>query len=123
VQGARTKRKLARAGHPDRLEDEEGSMAKIMMTADVAGASEEQYRQINEALGSAPESPPDGLIVHMAANTGDGIRIVDVWESREAFDTFIQGAPPAMQQLGIPPFQPEMYPVHSMFEGAGSSRT
>ncbi len=95
-------------------------MGKVMMTAQVEGGTEEQYRQLNEALGITPESPPDGLIVHMAANTGDGIRIVDMWESREAFDTFIQGAMPTMQRLGIPPFQPEMYPVHSMFQGAGT---
>ena len=27
---------------------------------------------------------------------------------------------PTMQQLGIPPFEPQMYPVHSMLRGAGT---
>jgi hypothetical protein len=92
----------------------------VMMTAEVPGATEEQYRQINEALGITPDSPPDGLIVHTAANKGNGIRVVDVWESEQAFNTFIEGAMPAFEQVGIPPFQPEMYPVHNMFEGAGT---
>jgi hypothetical protein len=92
----------------------------VMMTAEVPGATEAQYRQINEALGITPDSPPDGLIVHTAATTGDGIRIVDVWESEQAFNDFIQGAMPAFEQIGIPPFEPEMYPVHNMFEGAGT---
>ena len=92
----------------------------VMMTAEVPGATPEQYRQINEALAITPDSPPDGLISHIAAQSGDGIRIVDVWESEQAFNTFIQGALPTMQQLGIPPFEPEMFPVHSMFEGAGT---
>jgi hypothetical protein len=92
----------------------------VMMTAEVPGATEQQYRELNEALGITPESPPDGLITHMAARTPDGMRIVDVWQSEQAFNTFIEGAMPTMQQAGIPSFQPEMYPVHNMFEGAGT---
>ena len=92
----------------------------VLMTAEVPGATEEQYRQINDALGITPDAPPDGLIVHMAANTGSGIRVVDVWESEQAFNTFIQNAMPTFEQVGIPPFEPEMYPVHNMFEGAGT---
>jgi hypothetical protein len=92
----------------------------VMMTAEVPGATEEQYRQINDALGITADSPPDGLIVHMAADTGSGIRVVDVWDSEQAFNTFLQGAMPTFEQVGIPPFQPEMYPVHNMFEGAGT---
>jgi hypothetical protein len=56
----------------------------------------------------------------MAATAGAGIRVVDVWESEQAFNEFIQGAMPTFEQVGIPPFQPEMYPVHNMFEGAGA---
>ena len=44
---------------------------------------------------------------------------MDVWESEGAFNSFMQGAMPTMQKLGIPPFEP-MYTVHSTFQGAGT---
>ena len=95
-------------------------VGKVMMTAEVPGATEAMYRQINDTLGITAESPPDGLIVHMAATTGDGMRVVDVWESPEAFRTFFEGIKPTMEQVGMPQMEPEMYPVHSMFQGAGT---
>src|SRR4051812_28353679 len=87
---------------------------KGMMTAEVPGANEAMYRQINETVGITAQSPPDGLVVHMAATTGDGMRIVDVWESAEAFRTFFEGIKPTMEQVGMPAIEPEMYPVHNM---------
>jgi hypothetical protein len=46
------------------------------------------YDAANAELGS---TVPAGLIVHTATENGDGsVRIVDVWESREAADAFGQ---------------------------------
>jgi two-component system sensor histidine kinase VanS len=42
----------------------------VLMTAEVPGATEEQYRQINDALGITPDAPPDGLIVHNLPDEG-----------------------------------------------------
>jgi heme-degrading monooxygenase HmoA len=35
--------------------------------------------------------PPEGLIVHTHFVEGNRVRIVDVWDSREAFETFRDG--------------------------------
>jgi hypothetical protein len=52
-------------------------------------ATEEQYRTVNEALDTKG-SPPAGLIVHTGGPVADGeLRVVDVWESREAFETWV----------------------------------
>ena len=51
-------------------------------------ATEEQYRAVNDAVETRA-NPPVGLIVHTGGAIGDGeLRVVDVWESTEAFETF-----------------------------------
>lgn len=47
-------------------------------------ASWEQYARFAEALA---ETPP-GLILHVAGPTDEGYRIIDVWESEEAWLRF-----------------------------------
>jgi hypothetical protein len=50
--------------------------------------SREMYDAASAELGS---TRPAGLIVHTATETADGsVRIIDVWESREAAEAFGQ---------------------------------
>ena len=42
--------------------------------------SREQYDKLDTELGS---HNPEGLIVHAAGESGLGIRIIDVWESKQ----------------------------------------
>jgi quinol monooxygenase YgiN len=65
--------------------------------------SREVYESVNEnAYGSKEPKMVDGLIVHTAGEGPDGFCVVDVWESREAFDTFMnERIMPAVEELGI----------------------
>ncbi len=49
--------------------------------------------------------------------TGSGLRVVDVWESREQFDTFARDQiGPMSQQAGLPgPPETQFFEVHSYF--------
>ena len=77
---------------------------------DIEGETTEQYDKIAAEVGN---DAPDGLIVHVAGEHGNGIRIIDVWESEDAFMKFRNGklgaaiekvmGPDAMAQ-GPPPF-------------------
>ena len=59
------------------------------------GATLDQYDQVIEKMGLTPGgSGPSGAISHWVAKTDDGIRVVDVWETREVFDRF------AKEQIG-----------------------
>jgi hypothetical protein len=42
--------------------------------------SREAYEQV------ADDQAPPGCIIHTASEVSDGVRVVDVWESREAID-------------------------------------
>jgi hypothetical protein len=60
----------------------------------------------------------EGLIVHTAGEGPDGLCVVDVWESREAFDTFTnERIMPAIEELGIEPdesFAPQIIDVSAI---------
>ena len=55
------------------------------------GATLEQYEQVMQLMGLeiGGQAPP-GALFHWAAATDSGLRVVDVWESREAFDRFAE---------------------------------
>ena len=45
----------------------------------------ETYKQIAE---SALDDIPSGLIIHVAGRTDEGVRIMDVWETEHAYESF-----------------------------------
>ena len=47
-------------------------------------ASWEHYQEIERSL----EHPPEGLLLHVAGPTDEGIRIIEVWESEVAWRQF-----------------------------------
>jgi len=49
----------------------------------------DQYDAVDAALDPQGD-PPDGLIAHSARIDGDTLRILDIWESPEAFQAFAQ---------------------------------
>lgn len=50
-------------------------------------ATVEVYDEVNRRLG-ATDNPPEGLLIHTGGAHGEGVRVVDVWESEQAFNTF-----------------------------------
>ena len=57
-------------------------MAEVVVIVTVP--SRELYEQVSKHISE----PPSGLIVHTATEVADGVRIIGVWESREAADAF-----------------------------------
>ena len=62
----------------------------IGVQLDFKGATLDQYDEAIERMGLLPGGPsaPEELF-HWVTKTDDGIRVVDVWESRQAFDQFM----------------------------------
>ena len=88
----------------------------IAVILDFEGATLDQYDQVIERMGLEPrgESAPNSLF-HWVTATDNGIRVVDVWESREAFDAFAEDQiGPHTQAVGItnPPVM-TFYEVHN----------
>ena len=83
-------------------------------------ATPEQYDSVNEKI-DVEANPPDGLIIHTAAQVGDNMRVVDVWESEEAFNSFNEQTlmPAVMEVLGPPPpdttpTPPQIHELHKV---------
>lgn len=76
---------------------------------------EETVRMITD--GGSLESPADwpvpGLLVHAAGQGPSGFRVVDVWESEEAFAAFGEHLMPVFGAVGIEG-EPEIYPAHTI---------
>ena len=88
----------------------------VAVQQDFSGATLDQYNQVVEKMGFTPGGPgAPGGIFHWVINTDDGIRVVDVWETREQFERFAQEQIiPYAQEAGFPG-QPDVsfYEVHN----------
>ena len=75
----------------------------IGVQQDFPGATLAQYDQVVQKMGFRPGGPgaPGGLF-HWVTKTDSGIRVVDVWESREQFEKFgAEKVGPITAQVGI----------------------
>jgi hypothetical protein len=63
-------------------------------------------------LESPADWPVGGLLAHIAGQAPGGFRVVDVWESEEAFGRFGETLMPILQEIGVEG-QPEIYPAHT----------
>ena len=88
----------------------------VAVIMDFEGATLEQYDDVIGRMGLTPGgATPPRAIFHWVAETDDGMRVVDVWETREAFDAFAEEQiGPHSEAAGIPN-TPEMtfHEVHS----------
>jgi hypothetical protein len=75
----------------------------VAVEMDFEGATLDQYDQVMALMGleKGGKAPP-GALFHWAAASDSGFRVVDVWESREAFDAFAEEQiGPCTAQVGI----------------------
>jgi hypothetical protein len=69
------------------------------------GATIENYKKGLTLLGTAPggRHPDPRCLFHWATEEGGGVTVTDVWETKEAFDTFAaEKLGPTLPQTGLP---------------------
>ena len=83
------------------------------------GATLEQYEGILEKMGlTAGGSTPPGAIFHWAAQTDDGLKVVDVWETKEQWERFAEEqVRPVSEQVGFPEPEIRYIDVHNYMVG------
>ena len=62
------------------------------------------------SVDSLSDWPVEGILVHVAGESPQGFRVVDVWESEEAAQRFGEILQPILQEVGITD-APELYPA------------
>ena len=79
------------------------------------------YNQANVEMRTH-QDPPPGLILHWAAKTSNGLRVVDLWESQADFDKFFrERLGPTSQKLGLPQPTVETLEVYGMVKGKAAA--
>jgi thiamine pyrophosphate-dependent acetolactate synthase large subunit-like protein len=76
---------------------------------------EESVRRITGGtaqLQSPADWPVEGLLAHAAGAGADGFRVVDVWESEDAFRRFGEELIPVLRDVGVEG-EPDIYPAHT----------
>ena len=82
-------------------------MSMYAYVQDVA-ADWEVYRSVARSLG---DTPPEGIVLRVAGATDTGFRVIEVWQSRAAWEDFRNSQlRPALRALaGDAPDRPPMF--------------
>lgn len=73
----------------------------FVTTLDVTGLTPEEYRAILNEMG-VEDHPADGIFVHLTTTTDFGYRIVEIWDSKEGFEEFLEKRlGPASKAIGL----------------------
>ena len=78
-----------------------------------SGVTTEQYDETMRRLEKSGDWMPDGLEYHVAFRSGDDLRVSEIWDSREQFDTFSERLMPVLKDVGIElSGKPELLEIH-----------
>jgi hypothetical protein len=73
----------------------------VVTTLDVIGLTADEYRAVMDHLG-VESRPEAGIYLHLTTPIDQGFRIVEIWDSREGFEAFLEKRlAPANKALGI----------------------
>jgi len=87
-----------------------------VMLMEWAGVTQDQYNQVMRTL-DLDKKPPAGGIFHVAGFTAGTLRVLDIWESQQAFEKFQKDRlAEAVQKAGITS-QPnvQFFPAHNIY--------
>lgn len=76
-----------------------------------------QYDEVIQRLEEAGKGAPHGRSFHVCFGSGDDLRVVDVWDSQEAFDAFAKTLGPILKETGVDSRDPEISEAHNVIEG------
>lgn len=61
----------------------------VMTTIDVHGMTADEYARVMNRLG-VEQHPAAGIYLHMTAETDFGFQVIEIWDSAEGFNAFLQ---------------------------------
>ena len=83
------------------------------------GSTVDQYDEICRRLNNGQlmtklsDWPGGGCLSHVVGAAPGGLCVLDVWESAEKFQAFGEKLMPLIQQAGLKPDEPVIFPVHN----------
>lgn len=87
----------------------------IGLVFNAVGVTQAQYDQVLNEL-HPDKKPPAGMLYHVAGPTTEGWRVVEVWDSQEAADSYFKTALGAALQKAKIEVRPDGFPVHNIMK-------
>jgi hypothetical protein len=90
----------------------------VTFVLEIPDGTADQLDEAVKRLGVGPNNLPEGQIAHVQVVTdGGGVRVIDVWDSEEAFGRFMQEKLAALIAEGVMPAvePPPIQQVHRVF--------
>jgi len=87
----------------------------VAVIGELPGGNAQLDQEIQQRIGVSPASPPAGGLARFAGPTEGGWRVIAIWESQEAWETFRrERMEPAFKEAGreMPSFQ--VWPLESV---------
>jgi len=81
------------------------------------GMDAAQYEHVLDLLRDKGLGAPAGRLSHTCYGTADNLRVVDVYDSPQSFETFGQTLVPLLVEHGIDIGQPVVETVHNQIPG------
>jgi hypothetical protein len=79
------------------------------------GVTTEQYDETVRRLEALGNWPPEGLEYHVAFRSEGNLRVSEIWDSRDEFDSFGERLMPVLKDVGIElSGKPEMLEIHNI---------
>jgi heme-degrading monooxygenase HmoA len=86
----------------------------VELRAEIRGMTRAQYDQAFAEVQAELRRAP-GFVAHAAGPMEGGYRVVEIWNSREDQERFLQQTiMPMAQRVGLPPFQPQVLPLDNV---------
>jgi hypothetical protein len=74
----------------------------------------EQYDEASRRIEESLDWPPEGLDYHVSFGSGENLRVSEIWDSREQFESFGERLMPVLAEVGIEfSGEPEIFEVHA----------
>ena len=89
----------------------------ITTVFELPGMTQQQYDQVLRNLEANGLGAPNGRLYHVASASGNGLLIVDVWESEELLGKFAEGLIPIIVAAGATPAEPRILQVYNIIKG------
>src|SRR5215210_9128382 len=110
---------MATTTRPDSVTPSMGSRTSSILArfTPKSGVTTEQYDETVNRLEALGNWPPEGLAYHVAFKSEGNLRVSEIWDSREQFDSFGERLMPVLKDVGVElSGEPEMLEIHNIIK-------
>jgi hypothetical protein len=91
-------------------------MSSLTIVMELPNMLASQYEQVLQEMKVLGLAHPKGRLCHVISAREQGFFVIDVWESAEEFNDFVQALAPVAQKMGLIIPAPQIYATHNIVQ-------